>query len=427
MGWLVKGAVRLVERYLPDPFVLVLLLTMFVLALSIGVQGMAPMDAVNAWGKGFWNLLTFAMQMALILVLGHLVASTPLVRKALGALARKLPGPKSAIVAVTLVALLASWLNWGFGLVVGAFFARAIAREIAIDYKLLVASAYSGFLIWHAGLSGSIPLTINTPGHFAEKQIGLVPTSETIFAPFNLALVAILLVVMPLLNMLMLDRNSKLGKVKSEDEIAPVAGHGPMLNHRWPMYLGGALILVWLVPYFFGGGGLNLNVLNLLFLMLAMVLFGSASKFLGALPQAVSSAGGILIQFPFYAGIMALMQSSGLATRLAEFFVHVSTPATLPLWSFLSAGLINLFVPSGGGQWAVQAPVMLPAAQMLHVDVAKVAMSVAWGDAWTNLLQPFWALPVLAIAGLGARDIMGYCLVQLVVSGAIIGLGLTFL
>ncbi|MED5525771.1 short-chain fatty acid transporter [Gallaecimonas pentaromativorans] len=427
MGWLVKGAVRMVERYLPDPFVLVLLLTMLVLGLSIGVQGMAPMNAVDVWGKGFWNLLSFAMQMALILVLGHLVASTPPVRKALGALARRLPGPKSAIVTVTLVALVASWLNWGFGLVVGAFFARAIAREIAIDYKLLVASAYSGFLIWHAGLSGSIPLTINTPGNFTEKQIGLIPTSETIFASYNLIIVVALLIVMPLLNMLMLDKSSKLSKVQSQEEENRVAGHGPMLNQRWPMYLGGAIMLAYLVPYFMGGGGLNLNVLNLVFLMLAMVLFGTASRFLGALPPAVASAGGILIQFPFYAGIMALMQGSGLATRLAEFFVHVSTADTLPLWSFLSAGLINLFVPSGGGQWAVQAPVMLPAAQMLHVDVAKVAMSVAWGDAWTNLLQPFWALPVLAIAGLGAKDVMGYCLIQLLVSGVVIGLGLSFL
>ncbi|EKE70980.1 short-chain fatty acid transporter [Gallaecimonas xiamenensis] len=427
MGWFVKGAVRLVERYLPDPFVLVMLLTMVVVGLAIGVEGMAPMAAIDAWGKGFWNLLTFAMQMAMILVLGHLVASTPPVKKALAALARRLPGPKSAIVAVTLVALLASWFNWGFGLVVGAFFARAIAREIAIDYKLLVASAYSGFLIWHAGLSGSIPLTINTPGHFSEGQIGLIPTSDTIFAPFNLILVAVLLVVMPLLNMLMLDSKGKLAKVQSQEQDNLVAGHGPMLNQRWPMYLTAALMLAWLVPYFVGGGGLNLNVLNLCFLALALLMFGTAARFLGALAPAVSTAGGILIQFPFYAGIMALMQSSGLATHLAEFFVKVSTADTLPLWSFLSAGLINLFVPSGGGQWAVQAPVMLPAAQMLDVDVAKVAMAVAWGDAWTNLLQPFWALPVLAIAGLGARDIMGYCLVQLLASGVIIALGLSFL
>ncbi|WKE66868.1 TIGR00366 family protein [Gallaecimonas kandeliae] len=426
MGWLVKGAVRLVERYLPDPFVLVMLLTLLVLGLAIGVEGMAPMAAVNTWGKGFWNLLTFAMQMALILVLGHLVASTPPVRKGLGALARMLPGPKSAIVAVTLVALLASWLNWGFGLVVGAFFARAIAREMAVDYKLLVASAYSGFLIWHAGLSGSIPLTINTPGHFEEKAIGLIPTSQTIFAGYNLLIVLALVIVMPLLNMLMLDKNTKLAKVESQDDSQLTAGYGPGLNSRWPTLLTAALMLAWLLPYFFGGGGLNLNVLNLCFLTLALLLFGTAARFLGALPQAVSTAGGILIQFPFYAGIMALMQSSGLATDLAQFFVHISDQQSLPLWTFLSGGIINLFVPSGGGQWAVQAPVMLPAAAALNVDVAKVAMAVAWGDAWTNLLQPFWALPVLAIAGLGARDIMGYCLIQLLVSGVIIALGLSF-
>lgn len=424
MQWFVKGAVRFMERYLPDPFVLVLLLTLLVLGLAIGVQDMPPMEALNSWGTGFWNLLTFAMQMALILVLGHLVASTPTVHQCLSLLARRLPGPKSAIIAVTWVALVASWLNWGFGLVVGAFFARAIAREMAVDYKLLVASAYSGFIIWHAGLSGSIPLTLNTPGHFAEAEVGLLPTAETIFAPFNLALVISLVILLPLLNMLMLDKQAPGQKIAFDDEVLPEGGHGPLRHHRWPLYLTAAVILAYLIPYFIQGGGLNLNIINLLFLAIALMLMGTASRFLGALGPAVSTASGILIQFPFYAGIMALMQSSGLARELAQGFVHIANADTLPLWSFLSAGLINLLVPSGGGQWAVQAPVMLPAAELLNVDVAKVAMAVAWGDAWTNLLQPFWALPVLAIAGLGARDIMGYCLIQLLVSGLIISLGL---
>jgi short-chain fatty acids transporter len=145
------------------------------------------------------------------------------------------------------------------------------------------------------------------------------------------------------------------------------------------------------------------------------------------LHEAIKGGTGIVIQFPFYAGIMAIIMQSGLAQTLSEGFVALSTAQTLPFWSFISAGIVNLFVPSGGGQWAVQAPVMLPAAASLGADIPRVAMAVAWGDAWTNLLQPFWALPMLAIAGLKAKDIMGFCLIQLVVTGIIIALGLTFL
>ncbi|MEE2862128.1 MAG: TIGR00366 family protein, partial [Pseudomonadota bacterium] len=112
---------------------------------------------------------------------------------------------------------------------------------------------------------------------------------------------------------------------------------------------------------------------------------------------------------------------SGLAASLSEWFVSISTAQTLPFWSFIAAGIVNIFVPSGGGQWAVQAPVMLPAAQALGADLPRVAMAVAWGDAWTNLLQPFWALPMLGIAGLQAKDIMGFCVINLVVVGTVVG------
>ena len=144
-------------------------------------------------------------------------------------------------------------------------------------------------------------------------------------------------------------------------------------------------------------------------------------RLLDSLQQAIRGGAGIAIQFPFYAGIMAIMVKTGLATTLSEAFVSLATADSLPLYTFLSAGLLNLFVPSGGGQWAVQAPVMIPAAQALGADLPRVAMAVAWGDAWTNLLQPFWALPLLALAGLRAKDIMGYCLVQLVVVGVVVG------
>ena len=190
----------------------------------------------------------------------------------------------------------------------------------------------------------------------------------------------------------------------------------------------GIMGLVFAVYYFaVKGGGLNLNIVNFIFLMLGIALHGRPSRFLEAVGDAARGSSGIIIQFPFYAGIMGMMMGSGLAASLSSMFVAISTETTLPLFTFLSAGIVNVFVPSGGGQWAVQAPVMIPAALELNVDLARISMAVAWGDAWTNMIQPFWALPALAIAGLRAKDIMGYCLIVLVVSGVVIGLGLTFL
>jgi len=186
------------------------------------------------------------------------------------------------------------------------------------------------------------------------------------------------------------------------------------------MYLVGGAGLIWLAQYAASLGGLNLNVVNFLFLFVGIVLHGSARSLLGALDEAVRGGAGIVLQFPFYAGIMAIMTNSGLAATMSEWFVSISTAQTLPFWSFISAGIVNIFVPSGGGQWAVQAPIMLPAAQALNADMTKVVMAVAWGDAWTNMLQPFWALPMLGIAGLKPRDIMGFCVVVLLFSGLII-------
>ncbi|MFN3686314.1 short-chain fatty acid transporter [Salinarimonas sp.] len=430
-----RPAVSLADRYLPDAFVFVLVLTIVAAASAIAFEGAGPLEVVEMWGDGFWGLLAFSMQMLLVLVTGFILASSPPVRRILGALAGLARSAGAAIVLVTLVSMVAAWINWGFGLVVGALFAKEVARHVRVDYRLLVASAYSGFVVWHAGLAGSVPLTIATPGHFAEGQIGLVGTDATIFAPFNLIIVAVLFVTIPLLNRLMLPREDEsvyvsreqLGEKQAED-FAPARPADHLENSRILMWLVGVPGLVFLVHYFaVRGEGLNLNIVNYLFLMLGIVLHGTARNLLAALQEGVKGGAGIVIQFPFYAGIMAIMTQSGLAASMSHFFVSISSAATLPFWTFLSAGLVNLFVPSGGGQWAVQAPVVLPAAEALGADVARVAMAVAWGDAWTNLLQPFWALPMLGIAGLKAKDIMGFCLVHLVVVGAVVGTLLTVL
>ncbi len=428
-----KPLVTLVERYLPDPYIFVLLLTMVVFLAAVLFQQQTPLAVLGYWGDGFWDLLTFSMQMLLVLVTGFMLASTPLIRDILDRLATLSKSPGQAIVWVTLVSMVASWLNWGFGLVVGALFAKALARRVQVDYRLLVASAYSGFVVWHGGLAGSIPLTIATPGHFTEAQIGIIPTAETIFAGFNLALVGLLFVSMPLVNRLMLpgaEESIYLDSKKLADDTEPQTSNDRPADRlensmllALPVGLAG---LVYLAQYFLNGGGLNLNIVNFLFLSLAIVLHGTPRRLLHSLQQAIHGGAGIVIQFPFYAGIMAMMMQSGLAQNLSAWFVDFASADSLAFFGFISAGIVNIFVPSGGGQWAVQAPVMLPAAQELGVEINRIAMAVAWGDAWTNLIQPFWALPVLAIAGLKAKDVMGFCLLQLLITGIIISLALTF-
>ena len=428
-----KPFVKLVERYLPDPYIFVLLLTLITFAFAVVIQNQSPLTIIQQWGDGFWGLLTFSMQMLLVLVTGFMLACTPLVKALLERLASLAKSPGSAIVLVTLVSLIASWINWGFGLVVGALFAKALARKVSVDYRLLVASAYSGFIVWHGGLAGSVPLTIATPGHFSEAQIGVVGTGETIFSGFNLLLLAIMFVIIPLVNRLMLPPESEsiiVDSAKLKDDTLPSAKNerpaDKLENSKVLGLLVGFAGLAYLTNYFVSGGGLNLNIVNTLFLFLAIVLHGTPRNVLHSLQQAVQGGSGIVIQFPFYAGIMAVMVQSGLAQTMSEWLISFASAESLPVWSFISAGIVNIFVPSGGGQWAVQAPVILPAAAELGAEINRVAMAVAWGDAWTNLIQPFWALPVLAIAGLKAKDIMGFCLVQLIVTGVIISLVLRF-
>lgn len=438
LNFLSRPMVRLVDRYLPDPFVFVLSLTLIAGLAAVLTQGSSPLEVISIWGDGFWSLLTFSMQMLLVLVTGYMMASTPLVRRGLAALAALASTAGGAIILVSLVSLVASWINWGFGLVVGALFARELARAIRVDYRLLVASAYSGFIVWHGGLAGSIPLAVATEGHNFSDMIGVIPTSQTIFSSYNLIIVAALFIAVPLVNRAMMPRDEDAVYIDpallddAETESGEATGEADTPADRVEKsyvlpILFGAAGAAWLIQHFAAGNGLSLNVINFLFLTIAALLHGSPRNLLNALEDAVKGGSGIVIQFPFYAGIMAIMVKTGLAASVSEALVSFASAASLPFWTFISAGVVNFFVPSGGGQWAVQAPVILPAAEALGADVARASMAVAWGDAWTNMVQPFWALPILGIAGLRAKDIMGFCVVHLMLSGVIIAIGLTFL
>ena len=444
-----NACVNIVQKYLPDAFIFCIVLTILVFVAAMPVSKMNPFEIANAWGESMWSLLGFSMQMALVLVLGTALATAPPVKRAINAAAGVPKSPTSAIIFITVVSMIACWLNWGFGLVVGAILAKEIAKKVkGVDYRLLIASAYSGFIIWHAGFSGSIPLQLasyseaigtQTAGAVTES----IPTSQTIFSAWNLIIVIAIIIVIAFVNAQMHptpeDTVTVDPKLLVETETAKVtdktATPAEWLE-RFPLLsiLVAILAIVYLIYTYKTKGSitLSLNVVNLIFLTLGIIFHGTPISYVNAITDAAKSAGGIILQFPFYAGIMGIMTATGptgqsLAGAISDFFVNISNQTTFPLFTFLSAGIVNFFVPSGGGQWAVQAPIVMPAGNALGVSPAVSAMAIAWGDAWTNMLQPFWALPALGIAGLGARDIMGYCAIVLIVTGIIIGCGFLFL
>ncbi|MFD2761175.1 short-chain fatty acid transporter [Lentibacillus juripiscarius] len=432
---------RMVQRYLPDAFLFAIILTIIVFLLGIGVTGSTPVEMVEYWGTGFWDLLAFAMQMSLIVVTGYILASTPFVRNILQKISTLANTPGQAILLVTFVAGVACLINYGFGLVAGALLAIHVAKRVpSVDYRLLMASAYSGFLLWHGGFSASIPLLIATDDHFLMDTIGAIPVTETIFSGFNLFIVLFLLLTMPLLNWYMMRTRDPLTNTDATawnteaydgtEEAVTAESMTPaerLENSQILSMLIGILGLVFIVYHFVQNGfDLNINIVNFIFLFLGILFHRTPRRFLDSVTDAVKNVGGIIIQFPFYAGIMGMMVASGLSQAMSEWFVSISNDVTLPLFTFLSAGIVNFFVPSGGGQWAVQGPIMIPAALEIGADTAKTAMAVAWGDAWTNMIQPFWALPLLAIAGLKVRDIMGFCVLILFYSFIPIAIGLLF-
>lgn len=426
--------VKLMQKYLPDPFLFAVILTFIVYLLGISLTDSGPMQMVQHWVGGFWNLLAFSMQMVLVLVTGYVLASTPIIKRFLGIVAGLAKTPGQGIMLVGFVSTIASWINWGFGLVIGALVAKEVARRIEnVHYPLLIATAYMGFLVWHGGFSGSIPLTIATDKHFLVEQIGVIPTSQTIFAPFNLIITIALLIIIPIMAVKMMPSKEETFTIDrnllAENETAAATSANTPANkleNSWIISLLVSLMgFAYIIPYFATNGlKLDLNIVIFTFLIFGILLHWTPRRFLNSLTEAIKGSAGIVIQFPFYAGIMGMMVSSGLAAEISQFFVSISNEVTFPLFTFLSAGLVNVFVPSGGGQWAVQGPIMIPAGLELGVDTAKVAMAVAWGDAWTNMIQPFWALPALGIAGLNAKDIMGYTTMAMLISGIVISLGM---
>ena len=411
---------------LPTPLALAIVLSfvVFLLALffttSSDDEGIYALELLNFYQKGIWDLLGFAMQMMLILVLGNVLALTPIFQKLIGFVLKGINNATTAIVITALFSILLSYFNWGLGLIFSALLARAIGenfktKSISINYPLLVAAAYSGMMVWHGGLSGSATLKVAEEKHFLADKIGVIQVSETIFSTMNIILFMAVLLMIPL-TFFIISRVSK--NTTAQNNLPQSTFVESKENKRQYISLIMGVVLLFMALYQFyenGMSALNINIINLILLGLGFVLYANIEQFMKAVNSAISSSSGIMIQFPIYAGIMGLMKYSGLITIFTQNLVDVSTPDTFPIYSFISAAVVNFFVPSGGGQWAVQGPILVDAAQQLGVSVPKTIMALAYGDQLTNMIQPFWAFPLLSITGVKAKDILPYTFIIMLV------------
>ncbi|MFC3338376.1 short-chain fatty acid transporter [Paracandidimonas soli] len=423
------------ERWIPSAMTFAMALTIIVALMALLMTDTAPTDIVRYWGNGLSGILAFMTQMCLILLLGHILANTGPIRKVLIALARVPSRPAVAYMFVFVISAVLCYFVWGLGLIAGAVLAREVAvqgraRGIKLHFPLLVAAGYSGFIVWHMGYSGSGPLTAATEGSFLSAALGggTIPVSETIFTWWNTAAVILVIIVCAALFWLVSPKDesrvyelpANVGSEEHDEAKYEVVTPGDRMDaSRILVFIFGLALLAYLIIHFSRGGSITLDIVNWSLLTLVLLFTKNVFELIHLTKNAASSVGEILLQFPLYAGILGIMQHTGLIALFSDAFVSISTQQTFGVLAFLSAGIVNFFVPSGGGQFAVQGPIMLNAAQQLNVDPSIAIMAVAYGDQWTNMLQPFWALPILAIAGLKMRDILGYTTVTLIGSGVV--------
>jgi short-chain fatty acids transporter len=424
---------ELMRRYLPDPFVFAIGLTLLTMALAVIVQGQAVTALTTSWGKGFWALLAFTTQMAVILAMGYVLATAPLTDRFLDRLVSHVNSPRMAIIVATLVGGIGSYLNWGFGLVVGGIVARKLAMRVnGVHYPLIIASAYSGFTLYGLGLSASIPVLISTKGHPLEAQMGIIPLSETIFSPTMLITSLVTIITLPLLNAWLHPKAGQPVKEIDRAREAQAKAEAPAIdvddgntlanrlnNSRVLSYVIGLIGMGYVALHFVQGGSIDLNLINFFILFLGILLLGTPIRYVEKLNEGIRTISGIILQYPFYAGIMAIMASSGLVNTFSEAFVKVATPATLPFWGLISSFVINFFAPSGGGHWVIQGPFMIEAAKTLGASVGHTSTAVMLGNAWNDLVQPFWILPALALSKLKLKDIMGYTVIMMIWIGIV--------
>ena len=447
---LAAKATSLTQQYLPAPYLFSLLLTFLSATLAIFITRTALADVVSYWYGGLWEILTFTTQMVLVLMCGHALVDAPAVRRVLDWFSSLPQTERQAGVLVFLVSWAAALFNWGFCLVVAGVLVREIPKRLpTVSKGYLAAAGYTGFGVWASGLSSSIALVSATPGspmniieQFAHRT---VPLHETLLASYNIVPVLGMGVLMPLLfwrihpspgpSSAPSSAPSPSASVPSAEaearETTPPAAR--TFAERIEQSRGITLLLVLMsLGYLFhrirqGAFSLDLNLMIFLLLVIGWILHGTPIRYMQAFHGGARAAGPLLLAYPMYGGILGLIRDTGLADWFAQLFVSFSTAQTLPFWSYISSNVITLFVPSGGGHWAVQGPVMVKAAIALDASLAKTAMAVAFGEQTGNLVQPFWALAIVSIAGLSIREMMGYCLLALGIAFPLFGLALLVL
>lgn len=443
---LLDGIERVFKSFLPTPFTIAILITIvtFLLAFSITDTdldaGSRGLELLGFWYDGLWkqSLLAFAVQMMLMLVLGHAVALTKPVDRFMSDMTQFCTNTATSAFTVTLLTILVSLFNWGLGLIFGAILARKVGERAAVNniklnYALIGAAGYSGLMVWHGGVSGSAPIKAAEPGHVASLMEGIlspeqlaklpesIPMSDTVFGTMNIVVMLLLVSCIPLFMFWIGKRSSKtdeLPEVTSQNiEELPKSTKidgSPWFSRSIGVLICSYALYIGISEYFkVGLGFITPNFINFTLLGLGLFLHSNIQGFLKAIDQAIRGAAGILIQFPLYFGIMGLMIGSGLIQVFSDFFVEISTEVSFPIYSFISAGIVNVFVPSGGGQWGVQGPIIIQSAMELGVGIPKSIMALAYGDQLTNMLQPFWALPLLGITGLKAKSILPYTLLMM--------------
>lgn len=443
LGRITSTFVFVFEKIMPDPYIFAVLLTFLAAALAWKfAPNAAPSGIVAAWYGGVFSIFTFAFQMVIMLVAGYALATSPILHKGLSRLARTATTPMAAISLTLIVGMVASWLNWGLGLVTAALLAREVAKHVRVDFGWLVAAAYSGFVISTEGLSGSILLSQATHGsalNIVEKVTGHgIPLTQTVFTKTNLVPIVILLAVLPFVfrylgpkpeNSVYADPE----KLKMEDRTRTTAEaketFGGKLDSAWILNVALAVFGFFAVAVDLRHthGTIDLNLVIMVLFLLGLLLHWRPSAYVSAIKHAARISGPLILQYPLYGGLMGIMTATGLAAVISKIFIRLSTAHTLPFFTYLTSLVITLFVPSGGGHWAVQGPFAVPAAQHLHASLAGTTLAVAMGESVANMLQPFFALPILAIAGIPMRRMMGFMVVTFLISFVVFGVTLLVL
>lgn len=441
------------KNYFPSPFSLAILLTLLTFVLAfIFMDNTAGENKLivlsNYWYEGLWDKgaggLYFAFQMMLILVLGHTLALSHPFNTLIQKLLILCTNRVNAVVVLSSSTILLGYFNWGLALIFGALFARKIGeffqqKQQAINYPLLGACGYLGLLVWHGGFSGSAPTKVMEDDYLSALGFeGLsIPIENTLFSPLNIFVCVLLVCVIPVIMGIISKRRkgevpvlNNMVKARHQRKISHL-GIAELFEHRtWiSKLLGGLFLIVALQQALtYEGkssfGFIQPNYINFCMLGLALLFHKNLNSFLSAVDEAIVGASGILIQFPLYFGILGILKGSGLIFMFTEFIITFASSETLPFFTFISAGIVNFFVPSGGGQWAIQGPIIIESAQQLNADLPKTVMAMAYGDELTNMLQPFWALPLLAVTKLKAYQILPFTFILFCLAVVIFTLGL---